>query len=148
MKYLDFRMSPAFDAPRARNGDGVMPGATAVSLNNQLVVLIELCRDCADACGACGRAFAASGLTDTFRDCESVCSDCADVCRATAQVAARYSGGDTTAFVALLRACAKACDECAVECAKRDLEAAAQCASASLACKHACERLAEVLRWR
>lgn len=92
--------------------------------------------------------FAASGLTDTFRVCESVCSDCADVCRATAQVAVRYAGGDTRSFVALLRACAKACGECAAECAKHNLEAAGQCASVSLACKHACERLAEVLRWR
>jgi hypothetical protein len=125
-----------------------MTGATAVSLNNQLVVLIEFCRECADACGSCGRAIAASGLTDTFRGCESACSDCADVCRATAQVAARYSGGDTKAFLALLRACAKACGECAAECAKQNLEAAAHCASASLACKHACERLGEVLRWR
>jgi hypothetical protein len=125
-----------------------MSGATAVSLNNQLVVLIELCGDCAEECGSCGNAFVASGLTDTFRASESACSDCADVCRATAQVAARYSGGDTKAFVALLRACAKACDECAAECAKHRVDAAAQCASASLACKHACERLAEVLRWR
>ena len=92
-----------------------MSGASTVSLNNQLVALIELCRACADACGSCGAAFTASGLTDTFRDSGSACSNCADVCRATAQVAARYSGGDTKAFEALLRAC---------------------------------ERLAEVLRWR
>ena len=125
-----------------------MSGASTVSLNNQLVALIELCRDCADACGSCGAAFTASGLIDTFRDSGSVCSDCADVCRATAQVAARYSGGDTKAFEALLRACAKACGESAAECAKHNLEAAVRCASAGLACKQACERLAEVLRWR
>ena len=125
-----------------------MSGATAVSLNNQLVVLIELCRDCADACGASAEAFAASGLTDTFRSCESACSDCADVCRATVQVASRYSGGDTKTFVALLRACAKACGDCAAECANHPTDATAHCAHASLACKHACERLAEVLRCR
>ena len=125
-----------------------MSDASTVSLNNQLVVLIELCGNCAVACGSCGVAFNASGLTDTFRAGASACSDCADVCRATSQVAARYSGGDANAFVALLRACAKACGECAAECAKHNLEAAVQCACASLACKHACERLAEVLRWR
>ena len=81
-----------------------MSDASTVSLNNQLVVLIELCGNCAVACGSCGVAFNASGLTDTFRAGASACSDCADVCRATSQVAARYSGGDANAFVALLRA--------------------------------------------
>ena len=122
--------------------------AATISLNHQLTALVELCRDCSDACASCAKTVAASGLTDTFRTCETVCSDCADICRATAQVASRYAGGDTKAFVALLRACAKACAGCASECANHSMEAAAHGARASLACKQACERLADALRWR
>ncbi len=131
-----------------RQSGDLMPSASAISLNNQLAVLVELCRDCADASTSCAKTLAASGLSDTFRACELVCCDCADVCRATAQVASRYCGGDARALAALLRACAKACGECAAECANHRMETAANCARTSLVCKQACERLADILRWR
>jgi hypothetical protein len=125
-----------------------MHGANTISLSDQLAELVELCRYASDACASCAKTFVASGLPDTFRACELVCSDCADVCRATAQVASRYSGGDASALAALLRACAKACGECAAECANHATASAANCLRASLACKQACERIADVLRWR
>lgn len=118
------------------------------SLSSQLAEVIDRCVACASACAACTAACGASGLSDTFRTCELVSADCADICRATAQVASRYSGGETRALAALLRACTLACADCAAECQKHALPAAQRCVLASLECKQACERLAQALRWR
>jgi len=121
--------------------------AVGASLHEQLDALVESCVDCANACAASIDAFAESELSDRFRHCTLASAECAALCNTTAQAASQYFG-NRRAFVALLRACAAACEECAAECARHQIAAAARCARAGRDCKRACERVANALRWR
>jgi hypothetical protein len=122
--------------------------AAKQDITTQISTLVALCQQCAQACAESVEACSRSGLSDTFRQCDTLCSDCADICRTTAQVAQRFAGGDAKALAALVRVCAKACGDCATECDSHDLEATRQCVRACLDCKQACDRLANALRWR
>lgn len=114
----------------------------------ELAACINACFDCAQTCTTCADACLAEETVAELRACIRTNLDCADICDVTGRMLSRYTGADVELLQATVRACAVACELCAVECRRHAgrHEHCRVCAEACESCAAACKAVLEQLR--
>ncbi len=116
------------------------PRGTAVR-SGALVECIEECFDCAQSCTACADACLAEDDVGMLIRCIRLCQDCSDVCITTGSILSRQTEFDPGLAMAMVEACARACQTCGEECERHadHHEHCRVCAEACRRCEEACQ---------
>lgn len=135
--------SPTGFASRGRGVLATHPGLGGALDAERLAVCLEACADCAQACLSCADACLGEPNVAELVTCIRFNQDCADTCIATFRVLSRQLAQAREVDVALLQACALACQKCGAECARHGdhMEHCRVCADACEACARSCEAL-------
>lgn len=122
--------------------------SAAGSINEDLIRCVEECYSCAQTCTSCADACLAEEKLADLRQCIRLNLDCADVCIAAGSLGMRRTGTNEEAIVAVLEACAVACQRCGEECAKHVEmhEHCRICAESCRTCEEACRQSIQSIR--
>ena len=117
------------------------------SADDALARCVEACYDCAQSCTACMDACLGEEDVKPLIQCIRLNLDCADVCAAAGAVISRRTGNNREVTMAMLDACALACNVCGQECDMHGVEHehCRVCAEVCHRCEEACAEALQLL---